>query len=114
MDNHWILFDDFKNTKVRHADQDKSGEVSNVVLDIQTGRIAFYTLSNGGFMGMGDEKVALPPDAIHLSGREGRLQVAEERIRKAPGTGTDWPERVDSTFIDDVYRYYGYKPFSAG
>ena len=112
MDNRWIFFNDLKDTSVRQANHDKTGTVDNVVLDLQSGRIALFTLSSGGFLGIGEEKVALPPDAIEFRKGEADLRVEAADIHRAPGTATAWPERFDSTFIDDVHRHYGYRPIT--
>ncbi len=114
MENRWLFFNDFKNTKLKGINGDNAGSIHDVVLDLQTGRIVFYTQDWGGFLGAGSKKAALPPDALQFDEQYVNLLPDENSIENAPGTRTDWPEHFDSQFIDDVYRHYGYKPLSEG
>lgn len=113
MENNWLFFNELKHTKVLSADKDKTGTIDDVLLDIQTGRIALYTLGSGGFLGMGEEKVALPPQAVSFRGQDARLEVEEKLTQTAPGTATAWPANMDAKYIDEVHRHYGYRPYSA-
>lgn len=106
MESRWLFFDDLKNTSIRQSNNEKTGSVDDVVLDLQTGEIVLYTLSSGGFLGMGEERVALPPEVLHFREDEATLMADSQQVHKAPGTATDWPQQIDSTFIDDVRRHY--------
>lgn len=109
MNNNWLFFNKLKHVAVRTADHDKTGSLDDAVVDLQSGEIMFYTLSSGGFLGIGGERAALPPNALRFAGDDANLMVNEQKLHVAPGTASDWPERIDSTFIDEVHRYYGYK-----
>lgn len=109
MENQWLFFNDLKNTIIRQSNHEKTGAIDDVVLDLQTGAVALYTLSSGGFLGMGEDRIALPPDSLHFRIDEASLLVDGQKIQKAPGTGSEWPQKIDSTFIEDINRYYGYR-----
>lgn len=112
MENRWLFFNDLKDININKANDESAGSVDDVVLDLQTGGVVFYTLKRGGFLGAGGEKVALPPDVLQFGDREASLMAGEESLAQAPGTSTDWPQHFDVNFVEEVYRHYGYKPTS--
>lgn len=109
MDKQWIFFNDLKNRNVYMNDESKSGSITDVVLDLGSGQLLFYTISSGGFMGMGGDKLALPPKALEMRGEQPKIAVGEDRLRDAPGND-QWPEQYDIQFINALYRHYGYSP----
>ena len=42
------------------------GKIEDLMLDVETGRVAYAVLSFGGYMGMGDKLFAMPWQALHL------------------------------------------------
>ena len=46
--------------KVMSSDGEHVGKISDIMLDIRGGRIAYAVLSTGGFLGMGDTLHAIP------------------------------------------------------
>lgn len=112
MNTNWMFFKSLKNRVVTREDHDKTGSLEDAVVDLQTGRLAFYTMGSGGFLGMGEDKVAIPPQALHFTKEEVRLAVSPEAVEHSPGAGGKWPEQVDSSFVDEVYRHYGYAPYT--
>jgi len=100
--------------KVVNPEGEKLGEVKDLVIDLDTGRVAYAVLSFGGFLGMGDKLFAVPWEALRLSTEEHQfyLDVDKERLKEAPGFDKDhWPSTADREFMGTVYSYYGYKPY---
>jgi len=60
-----FLASKFKGTDVLGTDDQKIGDVSDLLFD-KTGRIQAYVISVGGFLGMGSKNVALAPDAFQV------------------------------------------------
>src|SRR4051812_19850273 len=48
-----------------HKDEDL-GDIKEIMLDVNTGRIAYAVLSFGGFLGMADKLFAVPWSALKL------------------------------------------------
>jgi sporulation protein YlmC with PRC-barrel domain len=46
--------------KVRNAQNEHLGKVEDIMIDLETGRVAYCVLSFGGFLGMGDKLFAFP------------------------------------------------------
>jgi sporulation protein YlmC with PRC-barrel domain len=90
------------------------GEIKEFMIDTTTGEIAYAVLSFGGFLGMGDKLFAIPWEALRIDMDRRRilLNVDKEILKDAPGFDkNDWPSSPDRSFIDRVYRHYGYEPY---
>ena len=54
---------------VKNADGEKLGDIKEIMIDTQTGRVAYAVLGFGGFLGVGDKLFAIPWSALrsHLT-----------------------------------------------
>ena len=96
-----------------HKDEDL-GDIKEIMLDVNNGRIAYAVLSFGGFLGIADKLFAVPWSALKLDTVNKRflLNVDEERLKSAPGFDKDnWPNMADPTWQDTIHSYYGTKPY---
>lgn len=90
------------------------GKVKELMIDLDEGRVAYAVLSFGGVMGFGDKLFAIPWDAFRLDTDRKAfiLNVPKSKLENAPGFDKDhWPMTEDSTYITEVYTYYGYEPY---
>ncbi len=97
---------------VRNAAGEKLGGIKDIMIDTQKGEVAYYVLSFGGFMGLGNKLFAIPPQALELDTEEECcvLNIEKERFENAPGFDEDnWPNMADPKFRDSVYNHYGYQ-----
>jgi sporulation protein YlmC with PRC-barrel domain len=96
--------------------QGKIGDIDDLAVDTKSGRIPFVIASFGGFLGLGDSKVALPWRALDLSG-DGKmytLNVDESKLKNAPKLSDKSIASLnDPAFRQQVYSYYGIQPFFA-
>lgn len=89
------------------------GDIKEIMLDTQSGRVAYAVLSYGGFLGMGEKLFAVPWSALRLDTVNKRfvLDVDKERLSSAPGFDKhDWPDMQDPTWSQQIHDYYGTKP----
>lgn len=96
--------------KVVNPGGDELGKIEDVMVDVQSNRIAYVVLSFGGFLGIGDKLFAVPWEALELDAAEKRfvLNESKERLENAPGFDKDeWPDFADRTFGGEIYDYYG-------
>jgi len=96
---------------VKNANGDDLGNIKDIMIDTVTGEVAYYVLSFGGFMGLGDTLFALPPQAITVDTEKEciQLNVTKEQLESAEGFDKDnWPNMADPTFRETVYNAYGY------
>ena len=99
-------------TKVVNPQGDDLGSIEELMIDTDAGDVAYAVLSFGGFLGMGDKLFALPWAALSLDTAEERvvLDVDREKLEQAPGFDkNDWPTTADSTWLQDLHRYYGFE-----
>jgi sporulation protein YlmC with PRC-barrel domain len=100
--------------RVVNLQREDLGTVEHLMIDLDTGRIAYAVLSFGGFLGMGDKLFAIPWGALAVDKIEKRfvLNVDKERLKLAPGFDKEhWPNMGDRTWGSQVYTYYGAKPY---
>jgi hypothetical protein len=100
---------------VRNSAGEDLGKVSDIMIDIPTGRVAYAVLSFGGFLGMGDKLFAVPWDALEVDEDEKCfiLNVDKRKLEQAPGFDKDnWPDMSDPSFISRVSEFYGVRPYA--
>ncbi len=102
--------------KVVNAAGDPLGDVKEIMIDLDEGRIAYVVLSFGGFLGMGNKLFAIPWEALILDTDQHVfiLNVDREQLENAPGFDKDnWPDnaKYEAGWLLDVYEYYGYLPY---
>jgi len=100
--------------KVISADGEHVGKISDIMLDVRGGRIAYAVLSEGGFLGMGTTLHAIPWSALTLDTAEKcfRVDIEAQRIKDDPGFDKDhWPSMADSAWGTQLHEYYHRRPY---
>lgn len=80
--------------EVRNKQNEKLGEIKDVVMDLPSGKVSYAVLAVGGFLGLGEKLIALPPSAFTLSsdGHTLAIDADKSKIQAAPGfAATSWP-----------------------
>ncbi len=102
---------------VRNPAGERVGDLDDLVIDIQSGKVRYGVLAFGGFMGLGERRFAFPLRRFK-SGSRGQmleLDVDPDLLRRAPGFDAyRWPdwnsgyyETVDQFFGEDHVTRYG-------
>jgi sporulation protein YlmC with PRC-barrel domain len=100
--------------KVISSDGEHVGKISDIMLDVQSGRIAYAVLAEGGFLGMGATLHAIPWNALTLDTDEKcfRVDITAQQIKEEPGFDKDhWPSMADITWGSELHRYYNRDPY---
>lgn len=95
---------------VYNLQADDLGDVKELMLDMNTGKVVYVVLSFGGFLGMGEKLFAVPWAALTLDTVNKRfiLDVSNERLESAPGFNSDnWPDMADPEWAQGIHSYYG-------
>ena len=95
---------------VKNAQKESLGHVKEIMLDTDNNRIAYYVLSFGGWLEMGDKLFAIPPEAMKLDTQNKCfiLDIDKKNLKNAEGFDEDhWPNMADSTFRSNLYSHYG-------
>lgn len=99
---------------VTNSRGDDLGKLEEIMIDLETGQVAYAVLSFGGFIGFGDKLFAIPWEALSLDteNKEFLLEIPEEMLEDAPGFDKDnWPGTRDRDYMLEVYTYYDYEPY---
>jgi sporulation protein YlmC with PRC-barrel domain len=100
--------------RVKNSAGEDLGKIEDLMIDVNSGRIAYAVLSFGGFLKLGNKLFAIPWQALQLDApnKEFVLSVDKSVLERAPGFDKDnWPNMADPSFGTNVYRHYGYKPY---
>jgi PRC-barrel domain len=109
-----IASDKVEATAVRNSYGDKIGTIERVMIDKRTGKVAYAVMSFGGFLGMGQDYVALPWHMLryneNLDAYE--LNITEDQLRGAPALAEGWDTGIVSRDWErNVHSYYGVDPY---
>jgi sporulation protein YlmC with PRC-barrel domain len=100
--------------KVTNADGEDLGKVEELMIDLESGRLAYAVLSFGaGFLHSG-KLFAIPwaSLAVDQKNKQLILNVTREMLETAEGFDKDhWPDMADPAFMNSTYSHYGIKPW---
>jgi sporulation protein YlmC with PRC-barrel domain len=99
---------------VKNAAGEDLGKIEDLMIDLDTGRVAYAVLSFGGFLKMGNKLFAVPWEALKVdtANKQFLMNVDKKVLENAPGFDKDnWPDMADPTFGARIYKHYGYKPY---
>lgn len=94
---------------VRNAKNEDLGDINDLVIDLDTGRVQYVVLSFGGVLGMGDKLFAYPLAAFRISADRDELvlNVDQARLKNAEGfEKSRWPNWNDPANRGKVARWF--------
>jgi len=100
--------------QVRNSSGEDLGNISEIMIDIPSGRVAYAVLSFGGFLGMGDRLFAIPWSILKVDedNKNFILDVDKGILKNAPGFDkNNWPDMSDVTWGAKVFNYYHAQPY---
>lgn len=103
--------DDLKNFTVQDTRGEKVGKVSQVLVDVDSGRIGYAVVSSGGFLGMGGQKYIVPFNALK-SGEKGQtltLDIQKDQLKQAPKG--DIEQVMNRETGREIHQFYGVSPY---
>ena len=86
---------------VTGADGETLGSITELMLDTDSGGVAYAVLAYGGVLGVGEKLFALPWDALAIDAASGEVSssLTRERLDGLSGFDKDaWPTEADSAF----------------
>jgi sporulation protein YlmC with PRC-barrel domain len=103
---------------VQNPQNERLGEIHELVLDHARGRVNYLVLQSGGFLGVGDKLLAVPWQEIRCDRQDEKdrllLGVGAERLEAAPEFDEkDWNKMSDPAWIEEMYAHYGTRPYWA-
>lgn len=105
---HNIIGADVKNT----GGQD-IGEIQDLAIDIESGRVAYAVLSFGGFLGMGDKHFAIPWTAMTFQPNDTiQLDIDKTTLEESEGFDKDsWPDMANDRWARTTHERFGQRPY---
>ncbi len=105
---------DIMGRAVQNDRGEKLGDIKDMAIDPDNGRVVYMVLSFGGFLGVGDKLFAIPPSVVQVPGTGSFtvLMIDKEQLKNAPGFDkSHWPNLADPTLVTSTYEFYGQKPY---
>jgi sporulation protein YlmC with PRC-barrel domain len=93
---------DIRDIKARNPEGERLGDISDIAIDRDSGRIAYAVLSYGGILGFGEKHFAIPWEAVRTRPGEGVavLDADKRTLDSAPGFSRDrMPREGDWSLI---------------
>lgn len=98
--------------EVRGPGQERTGEIRELLIDMESGRIGFAVIAAGGILGLGDTTHFIPWKALS-PGPDGTFYLSADREKMAEEPKRN-AEMTDAEYHREVQRFYGVAPFSDG
>lgn len=97
--------------KVYNNEEEHLGSIKDVMLDVRNGKIEYYIIEFGGFLGIGEKYFAIPFNLLTVDPdhKVFRFNEKKETLIKAPGFDKEhWPEtNYHSNYVTDSWSFWG-------
>ena len=98
---------------VHNTSDEDLGEIEDLMVDLNSGRIGYAVLSFGGVLGVNEKLFAVPWQTLKLDAKGEKLvlSVPKDKLANAPGFDkNNWPNMSDLNWSKDVHAFYGSDP----
>ncbi|SHI40323.1 PRC-barrel domain-containing protein [Wenxinia saemankumensis] len=98
-------------TDVYSPNGDKVGHIDHLMIDKQSGNVAYAVMHFGGFLGMGEEEQTIPWRKLSYdTSRDGFVtDITKEQLDTAPARGDSGV--ADRDYEMRLHDYYGMNPY---
>ena len=102
---------DVAGTSVYGPDGDSVGTIDRVMIDKQSGKVAYAVMSFGGVLGIGGDERPVPWNTLTYDTSLGgfRTSITEAQLNDAPTAETGWDR--DRDWETRTYQSYGTQPY---
>jgi sporulation protein YlmC with PRC-barrel domain len=107
---------DIRDTRIRNPEGEDLGDLTDIAIDRETGRIIYAVLSYGGILGFGEKRFAIPWEAVrtHPGERVFVVDVDKRTLESAPGFARDaMPREGDWSLVRTLPPPRGERPAEA-
>jgi len=95
--------------KVHNEAGEHMGEIKDIMIDVVTGKIDYFIIEFGGFLGIGIKYFAIPFSLLRVDAENKLFIFNQEKkaLRQAPGFDMDhWPNT--NIHLEDVHSYWSF------
>ncbi len=99
---------------IQNSQGEKLGMVEDLMLDLESGKVAYVVVSYGTLSNLKDKLFAVPWKAFRLDTQKHRfvLDVHETVLKNAEGFDqANWPNTVDRDWEHQLHQQYGVTPY---
>ena len=93
--------------QIRNRNNEDLGEIKDLVIDFQSGKVAYATIATGGFLGLKEKLLAVPLSALTPSEHSENyliLDATKGEIVDAPGIAqTNWPDYRNPNYDESPF-----------
>ena len=109
--NNLIAAADVSGTAVYGADSSKVGSIDRVMIDKQSGKVAYAVMNFGGVLGIGGEERPVPWNTLTYDTSLGgfKTSITEDQLSSAPQAESGWEGNRD--WEDRTHSAYGVTPY---
>ncbi|PWK52758.1 PRC-barrel domain-containing protein [Silicimonas algicola] len=102
---------DVNGTEVYGRDGVHIGSIDHLMIDKQSGNVAYAVMGFGGFLGLGEEHYPIPWNKLHYdTAKQGFVtDITADQVEGAPARTDDWHR--DRDWERRTYDYYGVAPY---
>lgn len=96
-------------TKVTNPEHENLGDIAEVVIDKQSGKVSYLVLDFGGVLGFGNKYFAVPWHLFLYNNKDNCfiLNVDKQHLKNAPGFDKDhWPNFSEPQFTTLITGFY--------
>ncbi|HYE03681.1 MAG TPA: PRC-barrel domain-containing protein [Phycisphaerales bacterium] len=107
----WSTINDVNITNAKGEDL---GDITDMVVDLDRGRVAYVAISRGGVLGMGDKLFAVPWRALTPAPAQEKMYLAIDQARLENLSGFDqnnWPTMEDPAWAVNIHREFNTDPY---
>lgn len=103
-----------KGTPVKNAKGESLGDITDLMVDLASGRVAYAVVEFGGLFGIGSKLFAVPLQALRQNApdKSFTLDATKAALENAPGFDKDhWPDFADRSWQEAVHKHYDTTPY---
>jgi len=107
-----ILATTLLDSNFQTSDGEVSGEVQDLLINVQTGQVLYLLLEYGGVLDVGDTDLPAPLSAFSLK-EDGELllNIPPEDLQNFPDVGNDWPQADNADWDSSVRDFWSKEGF---
>ena len=95
--------------KVQNAGGEDLGVIKNIMLNVSTGKVEYFVIEFGGFLGLNSKYFAIPFELLKVDAEKKLFVFNQPKalLEKAPGFNEDhWPET--NIHLDEIHGYWNF------
>ncbi len=109
--SNMVSSSDVNGTEVYGSDGAHIGSIDHLMIDKQSGKVAYAVMGFGGFLGLGEDHYSIPWNKLRYdTEKQGFMtDITSEQVQGAPARTDDWHR--DREWEQRTYDYYGATPY---